>query len=238
MPGLAPRTAYELWADSYPASAHNPVMRAEQSVVEPLLARLGSPRSSRALDVGTGSGRYLPLLRAAGARVVVGVDFSIGMLRSGIAPPGTGPKARAASAPAIRICGDAMRLPFRRSAFDLVNASLMVGDIADLRAWTSEVARVLARGGQLVYSDFHPTWADNGWRRTFRTAQGDEHEIAIEAHSIDDHLAAIEAAGLTPLAIREPRIRDDEADPGVRAFRRRWGNPPVVAVFHAIKESQ
>src|SRR4029077_1770953 len=81
MPALAPRTAYDLWADTYPASAHNPVMRAEQSVVQPLLART---RSSRALDVGTGSGRYLPLLRATGARVVVGVDFSIGMLRAGL----------------------------------------------------------------------------------------------------------------------------------------------------------
>src|SRR5439155_23618296 len=69
---LEPRAAYELWADTYPAVAHNPVMRAEQSVVEPVLARA---RVTRALDVGTGSGRYLPILQSTGARVV-GVDFS------------------------------------------------------------------------------------------------------------------------------------------------------------------
>ena len=227
--GLAARAAYDLWAGTYPPVAHNPVMRAEQSVVEPLLAR---SRAARALDVGTGSGRYLPILRSTGARVVVGVDFSMAMIAGG----------RAAAAGA-RICGDAMRLPFRRGAFDLINASLMVGDVADLRAWALEAARVLARGGQVVYSDFHPTWTEHGWRRTFRTAGGDEHEIAIEPHTIADHLEAMEGAGLAALAIREPRIsagaergEGGAADPAIRAFQKQWGDPPVVVVFHAVKQ--
>ncbi len=128
-----------------------------------------------------------------------------------------------------------MRLPFRRGAFDLINASLMVGDIADLHGWVGELARVLARGGQIVYSDFHPSWAERGWRRTFRTSAGTEHEIAIEAHSIDDHLAAIEAAGLTALAIREPRVKNGP-DPAVQSFRKQWGDPPVVVAFHAMQK--
>src|SRR5262249_28406754 len=115
---LEPRAAYELWADTYPAVAHNPLMRLEQSIVEPTLRQL---RAVRALDVGTGSGRYLPLLRATGAAVVAGVDFSIAMLTRGNR--------------AGKVCADACRLPFRRSAFDVVNASLMVGDIDDLAAW-------------------------------------------------------------------------------------------------------
>jgi len=176
--------------------------------------------ATRALDGGTGSGRYLPILQSTGARVV-GVDFSIAMLSK-------------SSGGAARICADARHLPFRRGAFDLINASLMVGDIADLRTWLGELTRVLARGGQLVYSDFHPSWAENGWRRTF-TAAGAEHEIAIEPHTIDDHLAAIDAAGLIALAIREPRIKDD-GDPAVKSFRKRWGDPPVVVAFHAIKK--
>ena len=49
------------------------------------------------------------------------------------------------------------------------------------------------------------------------------------------HLAAVEGAGLRVRAIREPRFRD-APDPDVKAFRRRWGNPPVVVVFHAVKE--
>ena len=215
---LEPRAAYELWADTYPAVAHNPLMRLEQSVVEPMLRQL---RALRALDVGTGSGRYLPLLRATGAAVVAGVDFSIAMLTRG--------------SRAGKVCGDARHLPFRRSMFDVVNASLMVGDIDDLAAWMREIARVLIVGGHLVYSDFHPSWAQHGWSRTFRTATGEMHDVAFHAHAIDDHLAALERAGLRVRAIREPRFKDD-GEPGVKAFRRRWGNPQVVVVFHAVKE--
>ena len=193
-------------------------MRVEQSVVEPILFQL---RALRALDVGTGSGRYLPLLRATGAAVVAGVDFSIAMLAHGHRSG--------------KVCGDASALPFRRSAFDVVNASLMVGDIADLPQWSSEIARVLAAGGHLVYSDFHPSWTQHGWSRTFRAANGEMHDVGFHPHSIDDHLAALDAAGLRVRAIREPRFKD-EGDPGVKAFRRRWGNPQVVVVFHAVKE--
>ena len=214
---LDPRAAYDLWAPTYPAVAHNPLMRIEQSVVEPLLARVRAPR---ALDVGTGSGRYLPLLRAGGARVVVGVDFSIAMLTRG--------------EPGGRICADACRLPFRGSAFDLVNASLMIGDVGDLPAWMREMARVLAIGGHLVYSDFHPSWAQHGWSRTFHTRDGARHDVSFHPHAIDDHFAALEAAGLCVAAIREPRFGNDP-DPQVKAFQQRWGNPPVVVVVHAAR---
>lgn len=216
---LSSHAAYELWADSYPPMAHNPLMRLEQQAVEPLLAHV---RARRALDVGTGSGRYVPLLAATGA-TVVGLDFSLAMLR------------RAA---AVRVCGDARLLPFRRGAFDLINASLMVGDIADLGAWSRETARVLSIGGHLIYSDFHPSWAQSGWSRTFRTADGELHSLSFNPHAIDDHLAVLQDAGLRVRTIREPRFTAAHgiADPGIRAFRRRWGNPPVVVVFHAVKE--
>jgi malonyl-CoA O-methyltransferase len=217
MPLLAPRDAYELWAETYPAVAHNPLMRVEQSVVEPMLARLGA---RRALDIGTGSGRYAALLETAGARVVVGVDLSLAMLRRGAGR---------------RVCADACRLPVRRAAFDLVNASLMIGDVDDLDVWMREAARALAAGGHLIYSDFHPSWAQHGWSRTFRTAAGVQHDVAFHPRTIDEHLAAIARAGLVVRAIREPRFADDR-DPDVKQFRRRWGNPQVVVVFHAVKE--
>jgi SAM-dependent methyltransferase len=215
---LSPHAAYELWADTYPAVAHNPLMRIEQEIVEPLLAHLPA---KRALDVGSGSGRYLPLLESTGASIVPGLDFSLAMLTR--------------SAGRARVCGDACQLPFRCASFDLVNASLMVGDIADLGAWMREMARVLAGGGHLVYSDFHPSWAKQGWSRTFRGADGAMHDVSFNPHSLEDHQAAIAEAGLRVVAIREPRFRD-ERDPAVGAFRRRWGNPPVVVVFHAVKD--
>jgi malonyl-CoA O-methyltransferase len=202
---LSPQAAYELWADTYDASAHNPLMQAEQSVVERVLRSI---TASRALDVGTGSGRYLSLLEETGA-AVVGLDLSMAMLRRSGGPP--------------RICADACALPFRRTVFQVVNASLMVGDVVDLRAWTAEMARVLTPGGHLVYSDFHPTWIAEGWQRTFRDAAGTLRAVRFEPHTIDDHLAALDAAGLLVRAIREPKL----------TIKRR--NLPVLAVFHAVK---
>ena len=218
---LSAREAYELWAATYPPVAHNPLMRVEQDVVAPLLAHI---RATRALDVGTGSGRYVPLLKATGASVVLGLDFSLAMLGRG---SGSG-----------RVCGDACRLPFRRGTFDLINASLMVGDIADVGVWSGEMARALATGGHLVYSDFHPSWAQRGWSRTFRSADGELHDISFNPHAIEDHLSALERAGLRVRTIREPRFSSqrDDAEPGINAFRRRWGNPQIVVVFHAVKE--
>jgi SAM-dependent methyltransferase len=207
---LSPHVAYELWAETYPAEAHNPLMVAEEAVVGRILARLSA---KHALDVGTGSGRCLPLL-AARAASVVGVDMSMAMLERGTHRH--------------RICGDACRLPFRRGAFDLVNASLMVGDVADLGCWTREMARVMAAGGHLVYSDFHPSWSDHGWERTFRTADGVQHGIEFTPHTIDAHLAALSGAGFSVLAIREPRIKIP------RLVWRRVA--PVVVVFHAVKD--
>lgn len=217
---LATHEAYELWADTYPPVAHNPLMRLEQEIVEPLLLHI---RATRALDVGTGSGRYLPLLESIGA-AAFGLDFSLAMLRRG-------------ATKLTRVCGDARQLPFRRSSFDLINASLMVGDIADLNAWTREMSRVLSVRGHLVYSDFHPSWAQQGWSRTFRSADGVMHDISFNPHSIDAHLSALENVGLRVRTIREPRFSSSRgSDPAIKAFRRRWGNPPVIVAFHAVKE--
>jgi hypothetical protein len=39
-------------------------------------------------------------------------------------------------------------------------------------------------------------------------------------------------------AIREPRLTAslDDRGPVIKMFRRRWGNPQVVIVFHVVKE--
>jgi len=220
---LATHDAYELWAPGYPSVAHNPLMRAEQRAVENALLGTRQPGPRRALDIGTGSGRYLPILAAAGAAHVVGLDFSRAML------------ARARQ-DLSRICGDARRLPFRRESFDLINASLMAGDIDDLAVFIAEVAAVLAPGGHFIYSDFHPTWTAQGWRRTFRTASGRHVALSYTPHRLDDHRAALHAAGLRLVSVCEPRLNADETGPEVDACRRQWGDPPVVIVLHATKD--
>jgi malonyl-CoA O-methyltransferase len=202
---LAAQEAYALWAETYPPCAHNPLMEIEEQAVAPIVTSLAP---ARALDVGTGTGRCVRLIARTGARTVVGIDLSPAMLaQSSDGHP--------------RVCGDARRLPFADGAFDLVCSSLMAGDIEHLSAWIDEAARVLAPGGHLVYSDFHPAGTGKGWRRTFRGANGRLHELAFYRHTIEQHLHLLEQAALVVRAVREPRLEPQA--------------PPLVAVFHAVK---
>jgi hypothetical protein len=72
-----------------------------------------------------------------------------------------------------------------------------------------------------VYSDFHPSWNAERWRRTFRAADGRRVEISYFPHSMEQHLASLEQAPFEVRTIREPRLRNVTR--------------PVVVVFHAVK---
>jgi malonyl-CoA O-methyltransferase len=200
-PILEPDRGYALWAETYPPRAHNELMRVEESAMMTLWKAL---RADRVLDVGTGTGRNLGLLRKA--REKVGVDRSTAMLKR-------------ASAPARVVAGDAESLPFRPGSFDLVVSSLMAGDLRDLSRFTLEAARVLRPGGSLLYSDFHPTWAERSWQRTFESADGRKWQIPYHPHEVEDHLRALRTADLERVALEEPVLR----------------GAPVLIVLRAVK---
>jgi len=212
------RDAYDLWARNYPPAPHNALMRTEQQIVGATIAAI---RPSRALDLGTGSGRYQDVLLAAGATLVVGLDFAMEMLsRVPVRAP--------------RVCADARRLPFACEAFDLINASLVAGDIGDLSAWMLELSAALRPGGHIVYSDFHPSWKHHGWRRTFETIDGRGVDLPFVSHAIDEHLAAVSSADLALVACREEPLSPAGGAQAAQ-FRRRWGAVPVLTIVHATK---
>jgi malonyl-CoA O-methyltransferase len=202
VPLLEPELGYALWAANYPPRAHNELMRAEESAMKALWKGL---RARRALDVGTGTGRNLRLL--AGASETVGVDRSTAMLKRALAP-------------ARVVGGDAEALPFRTGSFDLVVASLMAGDLRELSRFTNEASRVLRTGGSLVYSDFHPSWGERRWERTFETADGRKWRIPYHPHAIEDHRTALRSANLEALAVDEPVLRGSPVLVVIRAVKR------------------
>ena len=213
-PELDVAGAYERWAATYPADAHNPFMRSEQQVFEALLPSLAG---KRVLDVACGSGRYLEHARAEGSAFACGLDAVPAMLA----------RAKETHIPLVR--GDMRALPFGTSSFDVVTCGLAVGHVADLAAAIIEMARVLVPGGSLLYSDFHPFAYLAGARRMFR-AGGSDYVVEHHVHLYAAHHAACRAAGLEIDGVLEALTLDGRQLPAVLVIRaRRTAAAPPTA---------
>ncbi len=194
-PALDPATAYGELAASYPRAPENALMRLEQ---EALLALLPPVAGRRVLDLGCGSGRWLLQLANQQPRQLVGCDLVAGMLlRAG--------EERQRHHAALVQAG-ALALPFRAASFDLVVSGLVLGHVADLAGAIAEIGRVLAPGGQALYSDLHPAGARAGWRRDLEAPGGRRVEVRHHLHLLEEHRAALRGAGLQLQDLREPRL--------------------------------
>jgi SAM-dependent methyltransferase len=103
----------------------------------------------RVLDVASGAGFGLQMLREAGARPI-GLDYDASSLRT----------IRSSEPEARLVCADATCLPLADHSMDLVVSFETLEHVLDAPAMVAEVRRVLAPGGRLVLStpnrDFGP----------------------------------------------------------------------------------
>jgi len=120
----------------------------DDPLFEAAIRELNIPSGASTLDVGCGTGRALPFLRAWVGETgqVVGVDVTPGMIaeanRRGRAEFGQ------------LLVADLMRLPFAGSQFDVVLAAGVISHLVDPQAGLAEIARVTRTGGVLAI--FHP----------------------------------------------------------------------------------
>jgi demethylmenaquinone methyltransferase/2-methoxy-6-polyprenyl-1,4-benzoquinol methylase len=113
------------------------------------VAALGCAAGDSVLDVGTGTGDFLPLLNARGCRAT-GADFTFAMLQAGRA------KLRRAASSAPLLAADALRLPFADGTFDGAINGFLLRNVADLPAALTEMLRVLRPGGRIACLEI--TW--------------------------------------------------------------------------------
>jgi SAM-dependent methyltransferase len=113
------------------------------------VAEAALPAGGVAVDVGCGTGRALPALRAAVGPTgqVLGVDITPEMLAVAAE--------RAAPLGAGLLLADARRLPLPDAAADALFAAGLIAHLPDPLAGLRELARVTRPGGRLVI--FHPS---------------------------------------------------------------------------------
>jgi malonyl-CoA O-methyltransferase len=193
---LMPAEAYALWAASYPAHAHNPVMQAEErAMLELMPAEL---TGLAVLDAGCGSGRYMRHALRRGAARVAGIDLSPPMLRRAAATPCAGIPLQVAQA---RLTA----LPLPDAFADLTVCGLVIGHLEALGPALTELRRVTRPGGTLLLSDIHPIAPALGWLRDFK-AGGQRYAVHHTQHLYSHWHAACAALDLIVEDVREQML--------------------------------
>lgn len=178
------REGYDLWAEDYDATP-NPLVALDERHTLALLA----PRTGEhILDAGCGTGRNLVRLAAAGARVT-GIDLSPGMLAVA---------RRRCPGAELAVADLHAGLAFEAARFDAVLCALIGEHLRDLERPFAEFARVLAPGGRLVFSVYHPDLAAAGKEANFARA-GVEYRLGAERHTLAHYEAAFARAGFARL---------------------------------------
>lgn len=200
---LEPRGAYALWAASYPAHAHNPVMRAEERAMQALMPV--DLQGQFVLDAGCGSGRYMLHALRRDAEHVTGVDLSAEMLARASEELGAYRHGRQVDL----VQGDLARLPLPNASADLTICGLTIGHLEHLRPALAEFRRVTRPGGAILCSDVHPIGHAFGWVRDFKSG-GRHLAVRHTPHLYSEWHAVCAALRLEIVRVLEPML--DPAD--------------------------
>jgi len=136
-------------------------------LLDAVAPHLGAPGSlARAVDLCCGTGAAIPLLRPLCRELVVGADFSLGMLAEARRRLVASDGAALRSAPVQLVQQDALALGFRE-AFDLATIFGALGHVrpAEQRPFLAQVRACLAPGGALAFvtAPLPPPWSPALW---------------------------------------------------------------------------
>jgi len=137
------RRRYDLTASIYDRRYRD----IQEKKYETILPHLSGART--VVDVGCGTGMLLSKLK--GARLVVGVDVSLKMLRI----------AKKRAGPSLLLLADADRLPFKDESFDAAVSVTLLQNMPNPAETVRELARVVKPGGKVILTSLrHKHTAD------------------------------------------------------------------------------
>lgn len=226
---LEPVEAYALWASSYPAHAHNPVMQAEERAMLGLMP--SGLQGQAVLDVGCGSGRYMLHALRRGAARVIGVDLSPQMLERA----GMELATFQSDAEIDLVQGSLAALPVPDARANLTICGLVIGHLESLEQSLAELRRVTRPGGTLLCSDVHPIGHALGWVRDFKCG-GQRYAVRHAQHLYSHWHAACATLGLRIEQVLEPMLDPIDIPDGAH-FDRMALEVPVALVFQLSRVS-
>jgi malonyl-CoA O-methyltransferase len=173
------RLAFERAAPTYDEAA-----ALQREVGRRLIERLDliRLRPARILDLGAGTGEFSrALLRRYRKADVIALDLALNMLRR------TRRRGGWFRRPGC-VCGDVERLPFAADSFQFIFSNLMLQWCQDLEPVFTELRRVLAPGGLLMFTTFGPDTLME-LRASWEAVDGYTHvNRFIDMHDIGDAL--------------------------------------------------
>jgi SAM-dependent methyltransferase len=219
------------------ARADNPNDTLELPVMRELL---GSPRGHCYLDLGCGDGRFAEELLAAGAASYLGIDGSHNMARVA--------RERLAGTIGRAVQSTIESMTLSAESFDRVCSRLAFHYIEDLAPTFSMVRQSLKADGLFVFSVEHPVITssaaaatESGLRERWivddyfvtgrRTTNWMGGQVVKYHRTVADYFAAVEAAGMQVVALRESR--PDSAHFSDEALFRRRQRVPLFLFIAA-----
>ncbi len=201
------------------------------------LAPLSLDDRTRVLDAGAGTGAFARVLREESSAEVVALDADRSLLTHARASGGDGPH------PAV--VGDAVRLPVRTGAFDLVAAQALLVNLPDPAAAVREFARASRDLVAVVEPDNASVGVDStvdGEAALDRRAREAYRAGAATDLAPGDRLPTLfEAAGLSVVATRrhhhEKRVEPPYDERAVRAARRKADGTALDALAGPLRRS-
>jgi len=200
-----PAASRKLWADAF-------------------AARAPAARPLTCLDLGSGTGRFTPLLAEVFGGPVYGVEPFDRMREQAEAAPHT---------KAVRyLAGRAEAIPLPDETCDLALMFLSFHHVRDRPAAAGEIRRVLKPGGRLlIRSHFSDRMPEVHWHRWFPRARAVELKMFPTLAEVTDLFAAV---GLQPLALDTLRERfTDSLAESARRLRTR-----AISTFEHLDEAE
>jgi ubiquinone/menaquinone biosynthesis C-methylase UbiE len=221
--------AYDTWSGSYDAQPDNLMLQLDELIFSTLFKNINI-KDRRLVDIGCGTGRHWQKMYDAGPASLLGYDVSAGML---VQLKKKFPDA------VVFHTADNLLSDLSAGSTDCIVSTLTVAHIKNIEEAIVSWSRILAGGGDIIITDFHPAILEKGGRRSFKHA-GESLSVKNYVHPPEQIIHIFNKHGFELIAQEERYIDEKlrhyyEMQNALSVYERFEGNP-VIYGLHLKKQ--